>query len=152
MENCQTKEGYCPLEHGGARMSEKVGIIIAGIGTLLTWLFGGWELGLQILIVCMILDYIMGLMCGYKENNLSSKVGFNGLKRKFTILIILILAVLLDRLIGQEWVFRTLVIYFYVGMEGLSILENAARLDVPIPGKLKDALIQLREEGGKNEL
>lgn len=130
-------------------LSEKIGFIFASVGTLLTWLFGGWELGLQILIVCMILDYIMGLMCGYKEKELSSKVGFNGLKRKFTILIILILAVLLDRLIGQEWVFRTIVIYFYVGMEGLSILENAARLDVPIPGRLKDALIQLHEEGGK---
>ena len=128
-------------------LSEKIGIIFASVGTLLTWLFGGWELGLQILIVCMILDYIMGLMCGYKGKELNSKVGFNGLKRKFTILIILILAVLLDRLIGQEWIFRTLVIYFYVAMEGLSILENAAKLDVPIPGRLKDALIQLQEKG-----
>lgn len=128
-------------------LSEKIGLIFAGAGTLLTWLFGGWEVGLQILIVCMVLDYIMGLMCGYKGKELNSKIGFNGLKRKFTILIILILAVLLDRLIGQEWVFRTIVIYFYVGMEGLSILENAAKLDVPIPGRLKDALIQLQEKG-----
>ena len=65
-------------------LSEKIGLVFASLGTLLTWLFGGWELGLQILIVCMILDYIMGLMCGYKEKGLSSKVGFNGLKRKFT--------------------------------------------------------------------
>lgn len=128
-------------------LSEKIGFIFASVGTLLTWLFGGWELGLQILIIAMILDYIMGLMCGYKGKELNSKVGFNGLKRKFTILIILILAVLLDRLIGQEWIFRTLVIYFYVAMEGLSILENAAKLNVPIPGRLKDALIQLQEKG-----
>lgn len=128
-------------------LSEKIGLIFAGAGTLLTWLFGGWELGLQILIIAMILDYIMGLMCGYKGKELNSKTGFNGLKRKFTILIILILAVLLDRLIGQEWIFRTLVIYFYVAMEGLSILENAAKLNVPIPGRLKDALIQLQEKG-----
>lgn len=91
----------------------------------------------------------MGLMCGYKGKELNSKIGFNGLKRKFTILIILILAVLLDRLIGQEWIFRTLVIYFYVAMEGISILENAVKLDVPIPGNLKEALIQLREKGQK---
>lgn len=130
-------------------LSERIGFIGAGLGTLLTWLFGGWELGLQILIIAMILDYIMGLMCGYKGKELNSKVGFNGLKRKFTILIILILAVLLDRLIGQEWIFRTLVIYFYVAMEGLSILENAAKLDVPIPGKLKEALVQLQEKGQK---
>jgi toxin secretion/phage lysis holin len=131
---------------------ERIGFIGAGIGTLLTWLFGGWEKGLQILIVFMILDYVMGLMCGYKSKSLSSKIGFKGLKKKFTILIILILAVLLDRLLGQEWIFRTLVIYFYVAMEGISILENAAKLDVPIPGKLKEALIQLREKGeNKNE-
>lgn len=129
------------------KLSEKIGFIIAGLGTFLTWLFGGWELGLQILIVAMVLDYIMGVMCGYKSKELNSKVGFNGLRRKFTILIILILAVLLDRLIGQEWIFRTLVIYFYVAMEGLSILENAAKLNVPIPGRLKDALIQLQEKG-----
>ena len=126
-------------------MENKIGVIGAGIGTLFTWLFGGGEVGLQILITCMALDYITGLMCGYKDKELSSRVGFNGLKRKFTILIILILAVLLDRLIGQEWIFRTIVIYFYVAMEGLSILENAARLDVPIPEKLKNALIQLQE-------
>lgn len=131
-------------------ITEKIGFIGAGLGTLFTWLFGGWEVGLQILVACMVLDYIMGLMCGYKDDNLSSKIGFNGLKRKFTILIILILAVLLDRLLGQEWIFRTVVIYFYVAMEGLSILENAAKLDVPIPRKLKDALVQLqkkREDG-----
>lgn len=128
-------------------ISEKIGLAGAGMGALLTWLLGGWEIGLQILITCMVLDYIMGLMVGYKNKELNSKIGFNGLKRKFTILIILILAVLLDRLLGQEWIFRTVVIYFYVAMEGLSILENAAKLDVPIPGKLKDALVQLQEKG-----
>lgn len=132
-------------------IGEKIGVLGAGIGTLLTWLFGGWEVGLQILITCMVLDFIMGLMCGYKDKELSSRVGFSGLKRKFTILIILILAVLLDRLIGQEWIFRTIVIYFYVAMEGLSILENAARLDVPIPHKLKEALIQLQENNLQEE-
>ena len=131
-------------------VSERIGLAGAAIGTLLTWLLGGWEVGLQILVTCMILDYVMGLMCGYKSNNLNSKIGFNGLKRKFTIIIILILAVLLDRLLSQEWIFRTIVIYFYVAMEGLSILENAAKLDVPIPSKLKEALVQLQEKGEDN--
>ena len=131
-------------------INEKIGVIGAGVGTLLTWLFGGWEVGIRVLIAFMVLDYITGLLCGYKGKQLSSKVGFDGLKRKFTILIILIVAVLLDRLTGQEWFFRTIVIYFYVAMEGISILENAARLDVPIPDKLKDALIQLKE-GEKDE-
>ena len=131
-------------------VSERIGLAGAAIGTLLTWLLGGWEVGLQILVTCMILDYVMGLMCGYRSNNLNSKIGFNGLKRKFTIIIILILAVLLDRLLSQEWIFRTIVIYFYVAMEGLSILENAAKLDVPIPSKLKEALVQLQEKGEDN--
>lgn len=133
-------------------IAEKIGFIGAGIGTLLTWLFGGWELGLQILIILMILDYVTGLMCGYKNEELSSKIGFAGLKKKFTTLIILILGVLLDRLLGQEWMFRTMVIYFYVAMEGLSILENAAILNVPIPEVIKKALAQLKEKGdGEDE-
>ena len=131
-------------------VSERISLIGATIGTLLTWLLGGWEVGLQILVTCMILDYVMGLMCGYKNDELDSKKGFNGLKKKFTVLIVLILAVLLDRLTGQEWFFRTTVIYFYVAMEGLSILENAAKLGVPIPDKLKKALIQLQEKGEDN--
>lgn len=132
-------------------ITEKIGLAGAGIGALLTWLLGGWEIGLQILITCMALDYILGLMIGYKNDELDSRKGFNGLKKKFTVLIILILAVLLDRLTGQEWFFRTAVIYFYVAMEGLSILENAAKLGVPIPDKLKKALIQLQDEEMKGE-
>lgn len=128
--------------------------VVVVSGTFLTWLFGSWDLTLQILIAFMVSDYIMGLMCGTKEKNLSSEIGFNGLKKKFTILIILMLAVMLDRLLGQEWVFRTLVIWFYIGMEGLSILENVARLGVPFPAALKDTLAQLKDgnkKGIKNE-
>jgi len=130
---------------------EVFNITTVGIGTFLTWLFGGWEIGLQVLVGCMILDYLMGLMCGSKEKNLSSEIGFNGLKKKFTILVILMLSVMLDRLLGQGWIFRTLVIWFYIGMEGLSILENAIRLGVPFPPQLKDVLVQLKE-GNKKEI
>lgn len=125
--------------------------ILSLTGTILTFLFGSWEIGIQILITCMVLDYITGLVCGAKDKELSSTIGFNGLKKKFTTIIVLILAVLLDRLIGQGWVFRTLVIYFYVAMEGISILENASRLGLPIPEKLKEMLIQLKE-GNKKEI
>ena len=129
----------------------KTAVIGTALAGLFTWLFGSWEIGLQALFYCMIADYVMGILCGKKENKLSSDIGFKGLKKKFTILIILTLAVMLDRLLGQGWVFRTLVIYFYIGMEGISILENAARLNVPIPKKLKEALIQL-QEGNKKEI
>ncbi|MBS6601455.1 MAG: holin family protein [Clostridium sp.] len=121
------------------------------LGTICTWLFGSWEAGLQILITCMVLDFILGLMCGTKNKELSSDIGFKGLKKKFTIIIILILAVALDRLLGQGWIFRTLVIYFYIAMEGISILENATILGVPFPTKLKDVLVQLKE-GNKKDI
>lgn len=131
--------------------SAAAGVVGASFGTLATWLFGSWELGVQILFTCMILDYAMGVICGTKDKKLSSSIGFNGLKKKFTIIIILILAVLVDRLLGQGWIFRTLVIYFYIAMEGVSILENAAKLGVPFPPALKDALVQLKE-GNKKEI
>ena len=136
-------------------MMDKVDYFVSSVGaiagTLFTFLFGKWEIGLQILVACMILDYTLGLMCGTKKKNLSSEVGFKGLKKKFTIIIILILAVLLDRLIGQGWVFRTIVIYFYIAMEGISILENATILGVTFPEKLKDTLIQLKD-GNKKDI
>lgn len=125
------------------------GTVGAVSAAIFTWCFGEFEIGLQVLVSFMIADYIMGLICGRKENNLSSEIGFRGLKKKFTILIILTVAVLLDRLLGQGWVFRTLVIYFYIGIEGLSIMENAARLNAPIPEALKNALIQLKEGNKK---
>ncbi|WP_085829407.1 phage holin family protein [Clostridium massiliodielmoense] len=125
--------------------------VIAATGTVLTWLFGTWDMALIVLITAMSLDYIMGIMCGYKDKSLSSSTGFKGLTKKFTILIILILAVCLDRLIGQGWVFRTLVIYFYVAIEGISILENAVKLGLEVPDALKDALIQLKQ-GNKKEI
>lgn len=132
-------------------LSHKLAGVMAVGGTVITYLFGEWEIGLQILITAMILDYIMGLMCGRKDKNLSSEIGYQGLKKKFSVLIILTLAVSLDKLLGQGWIFRTLVIYFYVAMEGLSILENATRLGVPVPDGLREALIQLKE-GNKKEI
>lgn len=125
--------------------------IVATTGTITTWCFGTWDIALIVLITAMTLDYIMGIMCGYKDKKLSSSTGFKGLTKKFTILIILILAVCLDRLIGQGWVFRTLVIYFYVATEGISILENAVRLGLDVPEGLKNALVQLKQ-GNKKEI
>ncbi len=126
--------------------SVAIGFTSSTLGALFTWCFGGWEMGIKVLVSCMVLDYITGLLCGYKEDRLNSSRGFKGLKKKFTILLILILAVLLDRLLGQQWIFRTMAIYFYVAMEGISILENAVKLGVPVPKKLKNALEQLKNK------
>lgn len=133
------------------RLDHVVSTIGAFLGTGFTFIFGGWETGVQILFICMIMDFVLGIMSGTKEHALSSEKGFKGLKKKFTVIIILILAVLLDRLLKQEWVFRTLVIYFYIGMEGISILENATKLGVPFPTKVQNILIQLRDGESKEE-
>jgi len=125
---------------------------IAGTGTFLTWLFGAWDTALAVLIAFMVLDYVTGLLRGAINKELSSNVGFKGLARKMVILIVLIVAVALDRLSNTgTWVFRTLICYFYIANEGISILENSASLGLPVPDKLKDMLVQLKE-GNKKEV
>lgn len=126
--------------------------LIAFIGTLLTWLFGAWDLAVSVLITFMALDYGTGLAKGYIFKCLSSDIGLKGLTRKALIFVVLIVAVLLDRLTGTgQWVFRTAVCYFYIANEGLSLMENCTQLGLPLPPKLKDALIQLRQ-GQKKEI
>lgn len=116
--------------------------------TILTYLFGEWNTALIVLIMFIIMDYISGLMAAYVNRELSSDTGMRGISKKFMIIIILIAAVCLDRLLtgGKVWMFRTVVCYFYVANEGLSLLENAARIGIPIPEKLKKALVQLQKD------
>ena len=126
-------------------------ILVVAIGTGFTWLFGAWDTPLVVLIVFMTLDYITGFTRGYINKELSSDVGLKGIARKCVIFVVLIVAVMLDRLMNTgNWLFRSLVCYFYITNEGLSLLENSAALGVPIPTKLKDALAQLKE-GNKKE-
>ena len=125
---------------------------VAVIATFFTYLFGGWDVALSILITFMILDYITGVIWAYIQKNLNSEVGFKGLVKKCTILIVLIVGAMLDRLLNSgEWVFRTLVAYFYIANEGISLLENISKLGVPIPAKIKDALEQLNKEGTEEQ-
>ena len=129
--------------------NEKVNTILAVFGTLFSWLFGAWDLSLMILVTTMALDYVTGTTRGYVNKQLSSEYGFRGLAKKLTIFYVLILAVLIDRLIGNGWIFRTLVCFWYTGNEGASVLENAAAIGLPIPRQLVDALDQLREGNKK---
>ena len=129
------------------RLLEVLKYLVAIVGTMLTWLFGAWDLALTILIVFMVLDYCTGVLKGYVLKQLSSDVGLKGLARKAVILIVLIVAVCLDRLLNTgNWVFRTLVAYFYIANEGLSLIENCAALGAPVPSQITDALAQLKEK------
>lgn len=111
----------------------------------LIWLIGGWDTLAKVLFGLMFLDYLTGLIVGYKMQNLNSKRAFKGLRKKLLILIILCGASLMHKLV-PDLAFRTLVGMFYCATELLSIVENVAKVGVPIPNKLKKALEQLREE------
>ena len=119
--------------------------MVAIVGTGFTWLFGAWDLALTILIVFMVLDYATGILKGYVNKELSSNIGLKGIARKAVILVVLIVAVCLDRLLNTgSWVFRTLVAYFYIANEGLSLKENCSALGAPVPTQITDALAQLK--------
>ena len=121
--------------------------IVAIMATFFTWIFGTWDIAIAILIIFMVLDYLTGVIVAYQNKTLNSEVGFKGLIKKCMILVILIVAVMLDRLLNTgTWVFRTLVCYFYIANEGISLLENVSNLGVKIPEKLKDALEQLNKD------
>ena len=134
------------------KLDEIFNLSVATVATVLTWLIGAWDTALIVLILFMALDYITGVIRAYINKNLSSSVGLIGIARKSLIFIVLIVSVLLDRLLNSEtWVFRTLVAYFYIANEGISLLENCVGLGLPIPERLKDALEQLKE-GNKKEI
>lgn len=133
------------------KLFDYIKLFIIALGTGFTWLFGVWDIPLVVLVVFMVLDQLTGVIRGYVNKELSSDVGLKGIARKCVILIILIVAVMLDRLLNTgSWMFRTMVAYFYIANEGISLLENCASLGAPIPDKLKHALIQLKE-GKKKE-
>lgn len=126
--------------------------IFAAIGLWLG-LFIGPVNGLLIaLIVFVITDYITGLASAIVRKELSSSVGFKGLARKVLIFLIVGIANVLDvYVLGANAVLRTAVILFYMANEGLSIIENAGEIGLPIPKKLKEVLAQLRKKSGEED-
>ena len=117
------------------------------IGGWLGYFLGGYDGLLYALIVFMVMDYITGVMCAVSDKKLSSAVGFKGICRKVIILMLVGIANLLDvEVIGTGAVLRTAVIFFYLSNEGVSLLENAAHLGLPIPEKLKAVLTQLHNK------
>lgn len=120
------------------------------LGGLLGWFLGGFDGFLYALVALMVADYITGVMCAIVEKKLSSEIGFKGIFKKVLIFILVGVGHLIDtNLIGDGSVLRTAIIFFYCSNEGVSLLENAGRLGLPIPEKLKDILVQLHNKGGK---
>ena len=129
----------------------KIQMAIAAIGGWLGYFLGGMD-GLMIaLLVFMALDYITGVMCAVADRKLSSAVGFKGICKKVLILMLVGLAHIVDvHVVGTGSALRGAVICFYLSNEGLSLLENAAHLGLPVPEKLKNVLSQLHGREDKN--
>ena len=130
-------------------------MVIAGIGGWLGYFLGGCDGLLFALMAFVVIDYITGVLCAISDKNLSSAVGFKGICRKVLIFTLVGIGNILDvYVLGGTGVLRTAVIFFYLSNEGVSLLENAAHLGLPIPEKLKEVLEQLHdratdEKGGE---
>lgn len=123
-------------------------------GTLLTtivYFLGGWDVALQTLLIMISLDYVTGLLKAIRNKKLNSHIGLKGIIKKVGYLIIVVVSVLLDRTTGNTGAIRTLVIYFFVGNEGISIVENWSEMDLPIPKVIKEALEKMKKGGDDNE-
>lgn len=127
-------------------MKEISSSIIAAVCTTLVYLLGGVDVALSCLLIAIVLDYVSGLIKAFVIKNLSSKTGIKGIIKKVSILLIVMLAVLVDRVTGETGAIRTLVIYYFVANEGLSILENLGQAGVPIPQSIKKALKVMKKE------
>lgn len=122
------------------------------VGGWLGWYLGGGDGLLYALITFVVCDYITGVLCAIADKKLSSEVGFKGIARKVLIFMLVGIGNIIDvYVIKQGAVVRTAVIFFYISNEGISLLENAAHLGLPIPGKLKGVLEQLHDRAEKED-
>lgn len=127
-------------------MKELYCTIIASIGTGIVYLLGGFDVAIQCLLIAIVLDYLSGVTKAFITKELSSSIGFKGIVKKVALLLVVMLSVLIDRVTGESGAIRTLVIYYFVANEGLSIVENLAKAGLPIPKVIKDALKALKKE------
>lgn len=127
-------------------MKNLINFVTGTLATTLVYLLGGWDIALQILITVIVLDYITGICKAIYNKKMNSKAGTKGIIKKIGYLIVVAVAVELDRITGNTGAIRTLVIYFFVANEGISILENWGGMGLPLPQKLTDTLEQLKND------
>ena len=127
-------------------------LIFTAVGGWLGYFLGGCDGLLYALIAFVVIDYITGVMCAIIDRKLSSAVGFKGIFRKVLIFLLVGIANIIDvQVIGTGAVLRTAVIFFYISNEGVSLLENAGHLGLPIPEKIKTVLEQLHDRAEREE-
>lgn len=122
------------------------------IGGFLGWFLGGLDGLMYALVVFVVIDYLTGVLCAVADKTLSSSVGFKGIARKILIFGLVGVGHILDAyIIGDGNMVRTAVVFFYLSNEGVSLLENAAHLGLPVPEKLKEVLVQLHGRTTKDD-
>ena len=128
-------------------------LVFAIIGGWLGWFLGECDGLMYALIAFVVADYVTGVMCAVSDKQLSSEVGFKGICRKVLIFVLVGMANILDmHVIGTGCVLRTAVLFFYISNEGVSVLENAGHLGLPIPARLLNVLEQLHEDAEQEDI
>ena len=128
-------------------MKNLISNVSSVILTTFIYLVGGFDIAIQSLLIVIVIDYLTGIASAIYNKELSSKIGFKGIIKKFSYLLVVALSVVIDNLLGQSGLIRSLVIYFFVANDGLSIIENMAEMNVKLPQKLIDALEQIKKKG-----
>ena len=127
-------------------------LVFAAVGGWLGYFLGGCDGLLYALIAFVAIDYITGVMCAISDKTLSSEVGFRGICRKVLIFLLVGIGNIIDvQVLGSPGVLRTAVIFFYLSNEGVSLLENASHLGLPVPDAIKTVLEQLHDRADGEE-
>ena len=124
---------------------------VSVLATTFIYLFGGWDIALQSLLIVIILDYLTGISKAYVSKKLNSNKGLKGIVKKLAMLCIVAVAVIVDRITGFTGMVRTLIIYYLVANESLSIIENLSEMNIIVPSFLRDKLEQIRYNNSKEE-
>ena len=132
-------------------MKNVFNLFVSIVSTTLTFIFGGWDVPIQILTAIVLLDYLTGMLKAIFNKDLNSEVGLKGIIKKIGYFVLVAVATITDKITGDTGTIRTLVIYFFVANESLSILENWGKIGLPIPKKLTNILEQLKNDNGKDD-
>ncbi len=130
-------------------MKNLINFITGTLFTGITYFLGGWDMALEILLWMILLDYLTGVFKAIFNKKLNSEVGIKGVIKKVGYLIIVAVAVMLDRIIGDTGAIRNIVIFFFVANEGISLVENWVAMGLPMPQVIIDTLEQIKQKGDK---
>ncbi len=151
----KAKLGFCGREGENVRgetIRALCGCSIAALTTAVGSLLGGWDSLLQVLLIFIAIDYLSGMAAAWLSKTLDSNVGIRGIVKKICLLMLVAVANLLDGVaFDGDPILRSATIYFYLANEGLSIMENSAKIGVPWPKVIRDSLLQLRRSAGEED-